>query len=439
LLGCEITRTETGFTIRLNQDLIDSVVTLMGVKNGKVVKIPGSHGGRPEKDHDHPLGPEDHSLYRTVVGKLLYIAHERPDMQYAVKEASRHLSSPTEEDMKELKKLARYLAGTMDVVLVLDVDMSDTMGSVTVKGCSDSDWAKNRDDRKSTTGGVIFVWGAPMLTFARTQPCVALASAEAELYGLSTVVMECKGLATFLEELGEYPIIEAHCDAAATISIASRLGFAKLKHIEIRHFWLQDEIREGRLVLHKIPSADNPADILTKILDVNDHARVAALVGIALVWPLLKVKGSSSSDHGFGRFLQFITLAASAYQGEASTGFPDVQHFVWDLVVYILCTSLPLLVALMFLQRCGAIQVGRALPSTVPPTLRITRDTRDSAAQITTYPTTRTALELHDVTVDGLRKIGSKVGITHSASRNLTKDQLMQVIRQNPAYDGVLL
>ncbi len=37
-----------------------------------------------------------------------------------------------------------------------------------------------------------------------------------------------------------------------------------------------------------------------------------------------------------------------------------------------------------------------------------------------------------------LRKIGSKVGITHSASRNLTKDQLMQVIRQNPAYDGVL-
>ena len=70
-------------------------------------------------------------------------------------------------------------------------------------------------------------------------------------------------LATFLEELGEYPIIEAHCDAAATISIASRLGFAKLKHIEIRHFWLQDEIREGRLVLHKIASADNPADILT--------------------------------------------------------------------------------------------------------------------------------------------------------------------------------
>ena len=187
--------------------------------------------------------------------------------------------------------------------------------------------------------------------------------------------------------------------------------------------------------MHKIPSADNPADILTKILEVAEHTRVAALVGIALVWPLSKGKGSGDSGHSFGRFLQFITLAASAYQGDAkaSTGSMDVP-FVWDLVVYILCTSLPLLLALMFFQRCGAIQVGRALPSAAPPTMKITRS---SSAQTTIDPTTRTALELHEVTVEGLRKNGSKVGITYSASRHLTKDQLMQLIRQNPAYDGV--
>ena len=95
-------------------------------------------------------------------------------MQYAVKERSRSLSKPTKWDMKELKKLSRYLAGTMGAVLEMNCDTSNTMGSVTVKGCADSDWAKNRDDRKSTTGGAIFVWGCPVLTFARTQPCVAL-------------------------------------------------------------------------------------------------------------------------------------------------------------------------------------------------------------------------------------------------------------------------
>ena len=113
-----------------------------------------------------------------------------------------------------------------------------------------------------------------------------------------------------------------------------------------------------------------------------------------------------------------------------------MQHFLWDLLVYILCTSLPLLLALMFLQCCGAIQVGRALSPTVPPTLRMTCDLRDGATQ--TNPTTKTMLELHDVTVEGLRKIGSKKGITHAASRSMQKDQLMQVIRQNQSFDGVL-
>ena len=50
LLGREVTRTEKGFTIRLNQELIDSVVNLMGVKSGKVMKVPGSTGSRPETD-----------------------------------------------------------------------------------------------------------------------------------------------------------------------------------------------------------------------------------------------------------------------------------------------------------------------------------------------------------------------------------------------------
>ncbi len=67
---------------------------------------------------------------------------------------------------------------------------AETLNSVPVKPYSDNDWVKNGRDRKSTTGGAIFVYDAPILTFARTQPCVALSSAEAELYTLSTVIME---------------------------------------------------------------------------------------------------------------------------------------------------------------------------------------------------------------------------------------------------------
>ncbi len=183
--------------------------------------------------------------------------------------------------------------------------------------------------------------------------------------------MECKGVASFLEELGERPIIEGHCDATATIAIASRLGLAKLKHIEIRHLWLQDEVREGRLVLHKIPSADNPADILTKIPDALDHVRIARLVGITLVWPLAKEAVSSNGDvQAVGRFLQLITLAACAYQGDTTDEGHAQGHLTQDMVVCILCTALPLILALLFLQRVGMVQIvhddgeddGRELP-----------------------------------------------------------------------------
>jgi hypothetical protein len=418
----------------LNQDLIDSVITLMGVKNGKVIKIPGSHGSLPE-DIEENLSPADHSLYRTVVGKLLYIATERPDMQYAVKERSRSLSSPTQGDMKELKKLARYLAGTMDVVLELNVDASYTMGSVTVKGCSDSDWAKNRHDRKSTTGGAIFVWGCAVLTFARTQPCLALASAEAELYGLSTVIMECKGIATFLEELGEFPMIEGHCDATAAIAIASRLGLAKLKHIEIRHLWLQDEIREGRLVLHKIDTKVNPADILTKILDATDHVRIAALVGITLVWPAVRGRGPGNTNdvQALGRFLQLITLAASAYQSEASEEeTTTVGHFVWDLTVYIVCTVFPLILALLALKHWGMIQIVQTIPEAIPQ-----QATRKEMHDATTQTALHHTLELHDVTAEGLKKVCTRLGLTGGIYRTMLKDDMVREIRANPNFMGV--
>ena len=259
---------------------------------------------------------------------------------------------------------------------------------------------------------------------------MALASAEAELYALSTVIMECKGVASFLEELGEYPIIEGHCDATATIAIASRLGLAKLKHIEIRHLWLQDEVREGRLVLHKIPSADNPADILTKILDALDHVRIAGLVGITLVWPLAKGAVSSNGDvQAVGRFLQLITLAACAYQGDATDEGYAHGHLMQDMVVYILCTALPLILALLFLQRVGLVQIVQTAPTIQTTTARMT----DEGSQTPTRA--RHQLELHDVTYEGLKKIGGRLGM--GSARAMLKDDMIREIRANPEFEGL--
>jgi len=83
-----------------------------------------------------------------------------------------------------MKRMARYLASTMDVKPELDPAKEEWLSSFTVKAYSDNDWAKNGRDRKSTAGGAIFVYDAPVLAFSRTQPCIALSSTKAELHAL---------------------------------------------------------------------------------------------------------------------------------------------------------------------------------------------------------------------------------------------------------------
>jgi hypothetical protein len=114
----------------------------------------------------------------------------------------------------------------MDATLELHPSREDKYGSTVVDAYSDSDWATNCKDRKSMTGGGLFASDMPVLTFSRTQPRIALSSHEADLHVSSTVAMEANGLAWLLEERGEAPRTAAHCDASATLGVASAVALA---------------------------------------------------------------------------------------------------------------------------------------------------------------------------------------------------------------------
>ena len=83
---------------------------------------------------------------------------------------------------------------------------------------------------------------------------MALSSAEAELYALVATLVEARGIQQFLEELGATATIAAHVDATAAMAIASRLAPGRLKHVDIRQLWLQQEVSAGHVILHKIDS-----------------------------------------------------------------------------------------------------------------------------------------------------------------------------------------
>ena len=58
--------------------------------------------------------------------------------------------------------------------------------------------------------------------------------------------------------------------SSAAKSFASRQGLGKMKHLEIRDLWLQKEVHEGRVVVHKVLGTENPSDLGTKILNAAE-------------------------------------------------------------------------------------------------------------------------------------------------------------------------
>ena len=89
----------------------------------------------------------DATLYRQLVGSLIYLTTTRPDLAYSVSVLSEFMSRPLDSHWNAAKCVLRYLSGTYNYG-ILYTDISD----VTLAGYSDSDWAGNLDDRRSITG-----------------------------------------------------------------------------------------------------------------------------------------------------------------------------------------------------------------------------------------------------------------------------------------------
>ena len=122
-------------------------------------------------------------------------------------------------------------------------------------------------------------------TWSSTQGAVALSSAEAEFYALVEAVLRAKGLVTVAAELGFTSLrteVKAATDSSAAKSFISRRGLGKMKHIEIRDLWLQEEVLKGLVEVMKVRGTENPADLMTKYLNMTDIKERLAYLNLLL-------------------------------------------------------------------------------------------------------------------------------------------------------------
>ena len=115
--GLEITKTSRGFEVKNSTDLVESLLNLYGLENSKPTANPGRRSTVMELPSATPVDSHDYSNFRTAVGKLIFMAPWRPDMQFAIQQQSTHVLNPTTESKRAVKQLIRYFKGTQQTCL----------------------------------------------------------------------------------------------------------------------------------------------------------------------------------------------------------------------------------------------------------------------------------------------------------------------------------
>ena len=209
------------------------------------------------------MAGEAKSNYQTQAARANYLCLDRADIGFAVKEAMRKLSAPTQRDLVALKRIGRFLVGRPRVVS--EFRYGAACGTLTVEG--DSDHAGCVRTRKSTSGGVVR-WGSNTLKWwSKTQPTLALSSGEAELAAIVRATSEGMGMVAIMEEFGIHVDLVIKSDAVAAIGIVKRQGLGRVRHLAVGDLWVQQKAKNKEAYYQKLPGERSTADMMTKAVE----------------------------------------------------------------------------------------------------------------------------------------------------------------------------
>ena len=162
--------------------------------NCKPVATPADTKGKVSAADGKPL--DDVTSYRSLAGALQYLTITRSDIAYAMQQVCLHMHAPRDVHQTMLKRILRYVKGTVHLGVQLRV-----VSSPTITAYSDADWASCPDTRRSTSGFCVFLGSSFISWSSKWQTMVSRSSAEAEYRAIANAVSECSWLRQLLGEL----------------------------------------------------------------------------------------------------------------------------------------------------------------------------------------------------------------------------------------------
>ncbi|GJW31616.1 retrovirus-related pol polyprotein from transposon TNT 1-94 [Tanacetum coccineum] len=182
---------------------------------------------KPKLDADLSGTPVEQTKYCSMIGSLMYLTSSRPDIVQVVCYCARYQARPTKKYLKEVKRIFRYLRGTINMGLWYPKDFG-----LELTAFSDVDHTECIDTHKSTSGGIQFLGDKLVSWMSKKQDCTAMSSAEAEYVALS----------------------------------ASCAQHSRTKHIHTRYHFIKEQVENGIIELYFVRTEYQLADMFTKAL-----------------------------------------------------------------------------------------------------------------------------------------------------------------------------
>jgi hypothetical protein len=171
-LGLQIIKSKRGFFIHQSKYVKDMLKRFQ-LEDCKPVSTPMTVGCKLSKDDESKT--VDTKYYRSMIGSFLYVTTSRPDVKQIVGMVARFQVEPKEIHVQTVKRIFRYLKGTIDLGL-----WYPRKDSFTLKEYSYVDWVGSIDDRKSTSSGEFFFGESLVVWISKKQSSISLSSTEVE-------------------------------------------------------------------------------------------------------------------------------------------------------------------------------------------------------------------------------------------------------------------
>ncbi|XP_047268088.1 secreted RxLR effector protein 161-like [Capsicum annuum] len=183
---------------------------------------------------------EDATMYRQLVGSLIYLTLMRPDISFAAKVMSRYMQNPKNPHLESVRRILRYIKGTLDYGI-----MYKKGGDFKLAAYSDANYAGDHDTRCSTTGYMFMLGSGAISWCSRRQPIVSLSTTEAEYRATAMAAQETIRLA-------ENPVFHV-----------------RTKHVEVHYHFLREKVLKEEIQMVQVKTEDQVADLFTKGLSGN--------------------------------------------------------------------------------------------------------------------------------------------------------------------------